>query len=190
LIIDHTKKSVKFKVVYHGPALSGKTTNVVQIAKKRAQDILSFDTKRERTIVFDMTKEVRQIGDFTASFIIYTVPGQHIYSDIRKMVMRGADGVVFVADSSESKLKENKEFIEVLAEDLKLYGKTVEDTPIVVQYNKRDLKDALPVETLETEVNTIGKPSVEAIAIEGVGVEETLDKIISEMLERFGRLLK
>ncbi|HIP43242.1 MAG TPA: gliding motility protein [Aquifex aeolicus] len=190
MIIDNTNKSVKFKVVYHGPALSGKTTNVVQIAKKRGQDILTFDTKQERTIVFDMTKEVKQIGNFTASFIIYTVPGQHIYSDIRKMVMRGADGVVFVVDSSKSKLKENKEFIEILVEDLKLYGKTVEDTPIVVQYNKRDVEEALPVEVLDREVNTIGKPHVEAIAIEGVGVEETLDRIISEVLERFGGLLK
>ncbi len=189
MIIDHLKRQVKFKVVYHGPALSGKTTNLVQIAKKRGEDILSFNTKDERTLVFDMFKETRKVGDFTASFILYTVPGQHIYSDIRKMVMRGVDGVVFVVDSSEEKLKENLEFVEILSEDLSIYGKNVEDTPLVIQYNKRDLGNALPVDVLEKEINKFGKPSVEAIAIKGKGVEETLNAIVEEILKHFGSLI-
>ncbi|GAB6065621.1 Rab family GTPase [Aquifex pyrophilus] len=189
MIIDHLKRQVKFKVVYHGPALAGKTTNLVQIAKRRGEDILSFNTKEERTLVFDMFKETRKIGDFTASFILYTVPGQHIYSDIRKMVMRGADGVVFVVDSSEEKLKENLEFIDILSEDLSLYGKSLGDTPLVIQYNKRDLESALSVDILEREINRLGRPSVEAVAIRGEGVEKTLNAIIGEILKRFGSLI-
>ncbi|NPA32345.1 MAG: gliding motility protein [Aquificae bacterium] len=190
MIIDHAKRAVKFKIVYHGPALAGKTTNVTQIAKRRSKELLSFDTKEERTLVFDMTTEERKVGDFRATFIIYTVPGQHIYSDIRKMVMRGADGVVFVADSSKDRLNENKEFFKVLEEDLSLYGKSVGDTPVVIQYNKRDLPDALAKDTLERELNPMGLPSFEAVALRGEGVEETLEGIISEILNRFGRLLR
>ncbi|NPB08272.1 MAG: gliding motility protein [Aquificae bacterium] len=190
MILDHVKKQVKFKIVYHGPALAGKTTNVVQIARKRGEEVLSFNTKQERTLVFDMVREERELEDFRASFIVYTVPGQHIYSDIRKMVMRGADGVVFVADSSEERLQDNREFMSLLEEDLSLYGKDLEDTPVVIQYNKRDLPSALPVEDLEKELNPLGKPFTEAVATEGVGVEETLDKIIGEVVERFRGLLK
>ena len=190
MIIDHEKKEVKFKIVYHGPALSGKTTNIIQISKKRGENVLCFNTQEERTLVFDMTKETRNVEDFKATFIIYTIPGQAIYSDIRKMVMRGADAVVFVADSSEKKLKDNVEFIKVLESDLSLYGKSVEETPIIVQYNKRDLEDALPVEVLEKEVNIYGKPYTEAIAIKGEGVEETLNKVIEETLNKFGELVR
>jgi len=190
MIIDHFKKTVKFKIVYHGPALAGKTTNVSQLAKLKGEDILSFNTKDERTLVFDMTKEERRVGDFKASFLIYTVPGQHIYSDVRKMVMRGVDGVVFVVDSSEDRLKENKEFLEILNEDLKLYGKDIESTPILFQYNKRDLPEALPTEVLERELNPFGFPHTEAVAIKGEGVQETLEGIINLVLENFGRLIK
>ena len=188
--MDHLKKKVKFKIVYHGPALAGKTTNVLKIAQNRGEDILSFNTKTERTLVFDMVKEEREVKGFKATFIIYTIPGQDIYSDIRKMVMRGADGVVYVADSAEERLVENKRFFEVLAEDLKLYGKTLEDTPLVIQYNKRDLSNAVPVEELNREVNVLNRPFTEAIAIENKGVEETLNLIIDEVLNSFGKLLR
>jgi len=190
MIIDHFKKTVKFKIVYHGPALAGKTTNVSQIAKLKGEDILSFNTKEERTLVFDMTKEERQVGDFKASFLIYTVPGQYIYSDIRKMVMRGVDGVVFVVDSSEERLKDNKEFIEVLEEDLKLYGKDLESTPVLIQYNKRDLPNALPIDVLQKELNPYNFPYVEAVALEGKGIRETLEGIVNLILENFGRMIK
>ncbi|WP_461830232.1 GTP-binding protein [Aquifex sp.] len=190
MILDHIKKQVKFKIVYHGPALAGKTTNVLKIAENRGEEILSFNTKTERTLVFDMVKEEREVKGFKATFIIYTIPGQDIYSDIRKMVMRGADGVVYVADSSDEKLEENKRFWNVLSEDLKLYGKDIEDTPIVIQYNKRDLSNALPLEELNREVNILGKPFTEAVAVENKGVEETLNLIIDEVLKSFGKLLK
>jgi small GTP-binding protein len=189
MIIDSAKGSVKFKVVYHGIALAGKTTNIEQLAKSEGLDILTFDTKQERTLVFDFITRKRNVDSFQLSFSIYTIPGQDIYRDIRRMVMRGADAVVFVVDSSESKLKENKEFLEVLAEDLRMYGKSVEGTPIVIQYNKRDLPDAVPIDTLRQEVNIPGKPYTEAIAVEGKGVKETFELVEEALIERFRQMV-
>ena len=185
MLIDSGKGVVKFKVVYHGIAMSGKTTNIEQLAKKSGLDVLSFDTKGERTLVFDfITRKVEQDG-FQLTFSIYTIPGQDVYKDIRKMVMRGADAVVLVVDSSERRLSENKEFVNVLEDDLKLYGKDLEGTPIVIQYNKRDLPDALPIGDLRKEVNIPGKRFTEASAVKGEGVEETFDLIMKELVEKF-----
>ncbi len=189
MIIDSVKGSVKFKVVYHGIALAGKTTNIESLAKSDGLDVLTFDTKKERTLVFDFITRKKSVDDFQLSFSIYTIPGQDIYKDIRKMVMRGADAVVFVVDSSERKLQENKEFLEVLADDLRMYGKSVEGTPIVVQYNKRDLPDALPLETLTKEVSIPGKPYTEAVALEGKGVQETFNLIEEALIEKFRQMV-
>jgi len=190
VLVNPQKREVKFKIVYHGPALAGKTTNVVKIAERRGKEVLSFETREERTLVFDLLTEQRKVGDFTLTFALYTVPGQHIYTDIRRTVMRGADGVVFVADSSERRLKENEEFLEVLAEDLALYGKDIKDTPLVLQYNKRDLPDAVPIEVLEERLNRLSRPSVPAVAVKGEGVEETLETIIREVVRKFRSVLR
>lgn len=190
MILDHVKKRVKFKIVYHGPALAGKTTNVLKIAESRGEELLSFNTKTERTLVFDMVKEEREVEDFKATFIIYTIPGQDIYSEIRKMVMRGVDGVVYVADSAENRLQDNKRFLEILADDLKLYGKDIEEIPLVFQYNKRDLNNAIPLEDLNNEINLLNKPFAEAIAIENKGVEKTLNLIIDEVVNHFWKLFR
>ena len=189
MLIDLSRGTVRFKVVYHGIAMSGKTTNIEQLAKLNGLDILSFDTKEERTLVFDFITKKMDMEGFTLSFSIYTIPGQDIYKDIRRMVMRGVDAVVFVVDSSERRLSENKEFVRVLERDLRMYGKTLEDTPVVVQYNKRDLPDALPLEVLQSEVSIPEKKFVEAVAIEGEGVEETFDLIVEELLEKFRKMV-
>lgn len=189
MLMDPSRGTVKFKVVYHGIAMSGKTTNIEQLAKSSGLDVLSFDTKEERTLVFDFITKKMDMEGFTISFSIYTIPGQNIYKDIRRMVMRGADAVVFVVDSSEKRLLENKEFISVLESDLKMYGKTLDDTPVVIQYNKRDLPDALPLEVLQKEVSIPGKKSVEAVAVEGKGVEETFDLIVGELLDKFRKMV-
>ncbi len=189
MIIDSVKGSVKFKVVYHGIAMAGKTTNIEQLAKSDGLDILTFDTKQERTLVFDFITRKREVDDFQLSFSIYTIPGQDIYKDIRRMVMRGADAVVFVVDSSEKKLMENKEFLGVLADDLKLYGKSIETTPVVLQYNKRDLPDALPLEELLREVSLPGKPYTEAVAVEGKGVKETFELVEEALIEKFKHMV-
>jgi len=189
MLIDSSKGTVKFKVVYHGIAMSGKTTNIEQLAKSNGLDILSFDTKEERTLVFDFITKKINLDGFNISFSIYTIPGQDIYRDIRRMVMRGADAVVFVVDSSERRLAENKEFIKTLEGDLRMYGKTIEDTPIVVQYNKRDLPDALPLDVLQKEVHIPGKKWTEAVAVKGEGVEETFNLVMEELLERFRKMV-
>ncbi len=189
MLIDSSNGTVKFKIVYHGVAMSGKTTNIEHLAKRSGLDLLSFDTKEDRTLVFDfMTKQVRVDG-FTLTFSIYTVPGQNIYKDIRKLVMRGADAVVFVVDSSERRLSENKSFIKTLEEDLRMYGKDLEGTPIVVQYNKRDLPDALPIDVLQREVSIPGKRSTEAVAVQGKGVEETFNLIVEELMSKFKKMV-
>lgn len=189
MLIDSSKGIVRFKVVYHGIAMSGKTTNIEQLAKRSGLDVLSFDTKEERTLVFDFITKKINVDGFTLTFSIYTIPGQDIYRDIRKMVMRGVDAVVFVVDSSERRLSENKEFIRTLEEDLRMYGKSIEETPIVVQYNKRDLPDALPLEVLEREVSIPGKKSTEAVAVKGEGVQETFELLTDELMERFKRMV-
>ncbi len=189
MLIDSSKGIVRFKVVYHGIAMSGKTTNIEQLARRSGLDVLSFDTKEERTLVFDFITKKINVDGFTLTFSIYTIPGQDIYRDIRKMVMRGVDAVVFVVDSSERRLSENKEFIRTLEEDLRMYGKSIEETPIVVQYNKRDLPDALPLEVLEREVSIPGKKSTEAVAVKGEGVQETFELLTDELMERFKRMV-
>ncbi len=189
MLIDSSRGTVKFKVVYHGIAMSGKTTNIEQLAKISGLDVLSFDTKEERTLVFDFITKKMNLDGFTLSFSIYTIPGQDIYRDIRRMVMRGADAVVFVVDSSERRLSENKEFINVLEGDLRMYGKTLEDTPIVIQYNKRDLPDALPLDVLKEEVCIPGKKCTEAVAVQGKGVEETFNLVMEELLEKFRKMV-
>ncbi len=189
MLIDTAKQTVKFKIVYHGIAQSGKTTNIEQLAKRNGLEVLSFDTKEEKTLVFDFMTRKERVDSFTLSFSIYTIPGQNIYKDIRRMVMRGVDAVVFVVDSAEERLEENKKFIKVLEEDLKAYGKTLEDTPIVIQYNKRDLPSALPIEVLRKEVNIPGKKFTEAVAIEGKGVEETFNLIAEELKNKFLKMV-
>ncbi|HIQ31234.1 MAG TPA: gliding motility protein [Aquifex aeolicus] len=189
MLVDSSSRSVKFKVVYHGIAMSGKTTNIEQLARKSGLDVLSFDTKGERTLVFDFITKKSKVGGFDITFSIYTVPGQDIYGDIRRMVMRGVDGVVFVVDSSERKLAENRDFINTLEMDLRAYGKRLEDTPVVIQYNKRDLPDAVPLEVLQREVHIPGKRSVPAVAVRGEGVEETFALLMEELLEKFKKMV-
>lgn len=189
MLVDSSKGVVRFKVVYHGIAMSGKTTNIECLAKESGLEMLSFDTKQERTLVFDFITRKVQVDSFTLTFSIYTIPGQDIYRDIRKMVMRGVDAVVYVVDSSERRLSENKEFINTLQDDLRAYGKDIESTPIVIQYNKRDLPDALPLEILENEVAIPGKRAVEAVAVKGQGVAETFDLIIEELMKKFKKMV-
>jgi len=190
MMVDPSKGTVRFKVVYHGIAMSGKTTNIEQLAKRSGLEVLSFDTKEERTLVFDFITKKVDLNGFTLTFSIYTIPGHYIYRDIRRMVMRGVDAVVFVVDSSEKRLSENKDFLRTLEEDLRMYGKVLQDTPVVVQYNKRDLPDALPLQVLQREVSIPGKRHLEAVALKGEGVEETFNLILEELTDRFRKMAK
>lgn len=190
--VHYANREVILKVVYSGPALSGKTTNLERLhailPNKEERQFLTVPTANERTLFFDFLS----IGDvFEGGFKVrchaYTVPGQVIYKEARKVVLRGVDGIVMVYDSQASAIKANKAALEELTVFLGEQGQDPNNLPIVVQYNKRDLPDILPVSTLETELNPWMAPFVEAVAIEGKGVLETFETILKSTKEFAGR---
>ncbi len=184
MLIDTLKKTIKLKVVYYGIAQSGKTTNVDFLAKHYGLNLLSFDTKGERTLVFDFITKKINFEDMQISFAIYTTPGQSIYKEIRKTVMKGVDGIIFVVDAQKERLEENISFIETLKQDLRFSGRRFEDIPLIFQYNKLDLPNALDPEILEREINVYQVPSTKAIAIRGIGVVETLDLMVEKLTKK------
>lgn len=189
MILDVAKKVIRLKVVYYGPTMSGKTTNLEKLASLNGLKLMKIDTKGDRTLVFDFSTKTVQMGSMTASFVLYTVPGQEIYKDIRVTVLRGVDGVVFVADAQEHRLNENIEFFNLLKKDLLRVGKKYEDVSVVIQYNKMDLPNALPFEVLEEKINKDKLPSVCAIAIKGEGVVETFSLLEDFLLSRLERMI-
>ncbi len=187
MVIDVGKREINVKIVYYGPAVSGKTTNLLVIHKKLRPEfrgeMVSIDTKGERTLFFDfLPVEVKLKGGFKVRFHLYTVPGQYFYKTSRKLVLRGADGVVFVADSQKVRERDNKVIWEEMWDFLSAQGISEGDIPVILQYNKRDLQDIMTVE----EMNALfgGKfPYFEAIAVQGKGVFETLDAISKLVLK-------
>jgi signal recognition particle receptor subunit beta len=189
MIVDVGKKVIKLKVVYYGPTLSGKTTNLEKLSALSGLKLMKIDTKGDRTLVFDFSTKTVQVGDMTASFALYTIPGHEIYKDIRVTVLRGVDGVVFVADAQEHRLNENIEFFDLLKKDLLRVDKRYEDVPVVIQYNKMDLPNVLPFEVLEEKINKDKLPSVCAIAIKGEGVLETFNLLEGLLLSKLERMI-
>ncbi len=185
VFVNYTTRQIAIKIVYYGPGLSGKTTNLQYIYQKTNKkirgELISLETETERTLFFDLLPmEMGEIMGFHTKLQLYTVPGQVHYSSTRKLVLKGVDGIVFVADSQAPLLEANKESLDGMIENLKHYGLSVEEIPLVFQYNKRDLPNVLPIQTLENELNKWKKPYFEASAIKGIGVFETL-KAISKM---------
>ncbi|MFN3813027.1 MAG: GTP-binding protein [Aquificaceae bacterium] len=189
MLVDLERKVVRLKVVYYGPARSGKTTNLERIAQKEGLDLLEIDTDDDRTLVFDFATKKVNLGNMWVSLALYTVPGQHIYKDIRLTVMRGVDGVIFVADSQTERLKENIEFLRLLKEDLMKVGRDHQSLPLVLQYNKMDLPNALDYKDLEEQINAEGFPSVQASAIRNEGVFETLSILEGKMVSKIKRMV-
>ncbi len=186
--INFAQKEIQCKIVYYGPGMSGKTTNLELIHAKAPDghrgELTSIATTGERTLYFDyMPLDLGQIAGISTKFQLYTVPGQIYYKSTRRLVLQGVDGIVFVADSSADKMRENKESLADLEDNLKEIGKTVKDLPIVIQYNKRDLPDAMPIEELQRELNPHGFPMTEATATLGDGVFPTLKHLASLVLE-------
>lgn len=181
-LINVAAKEIHCKLVYYGPGLSGKTTNLKYIfgavpAGARG-DLLSIDTETERTLFFDfLPLDLGRVHGYQVRFHIYTVPGQVLYERTRVAVLNGADGIVFVADSQRSKLGENVRSLQELARNLTQQGKRFLEYPMVLQYNKRDMPDALPLEILEKYLNSMKVPAYEAVASKGVGVFDTLRTI-------------
>ncbi len=179
VVFNYSGREINAKIVYYGPGLSGKTTNLEHIYGTTAPHLrgkmVSMKTKVDRTLFFDFLPiEGGEIAGFKVRFLLYTVPGQVYYNATRKLVLKGADAVVFVADSQAEELAANRESFKNLQENLKEHGKDIATIPMVVQYNKRDLQSILPVDKLESELNKRGVPSFEGIATDGTGVFETL----------------
>jgi mutual gliding-motility protein MglA len=191
-LINMAKREINCKIVYYGIGLCGKTTNLHYIHKtvnpRDVGDMVSIDTETERTLYFDLLPlELGKVHGFQIRFQLYTVPGQVLYQQTRISVLKGTDCVVFVADSAQEKLQENVESWNELTEQLANMGKDVREFPIVMQWNKRDLPDALPVRTLEQYLNPMRLPSFEAVAVSGRGVIETLRTSVNLTLRRLER---
>lgn len=182
-------REINLKVVYYGPALSGKTTNLEYIHSKLRPELrgelISLKTKEDRTIFFDFLQlEIGKIKGFKPKFNLYTVPGQAIYTASRKLVMQGADGVVFVANSEWSAIRENMKSMRDMQDNLLELGYDLVDFPMVIQYNKRDLPYHAPINYLENSLGCNGVPHLESVATQGLGVFETLKTIINLVVSR------
>jgi len=187
--INYSSREVNCKIVYYGPGLSGKTTNLqyvhAKVPKKTRGDLISLATDADRTLYFDFLPiNIGAINGFATKFQLYTVPGQVFYNATRKLVLRGVDGLVFVADSQRSKKDENIESLNNLKENLIEYGYDIYTLPIVLQYNKRDLPDVMTIEEMQQDLNWNNLPYFEASAVKGVGVFDTLKMITKVVLNR------
>jgi signal recognition particle receptor subunit beta len=188
--INYHTREISCKIVYYGPGLSGKTTNLQIIHKKVPKDskseMVSLATETDRTLFFDfLPLDLGSIKGFSTKFQLYTVPGQVYYNATRKLVLRGVDGVVFVADSQRDKMPENLESLRNLEENLREYGIELKTTPFVLQYNKRDLPSIFTVEEMNAQINSYGVPCYEAQAHQGVGVFTTLKAIGKVVIDTF-----
>jgi signal recognition particle receptor subunit beta len=182
VVLNYTGEEINAKIVYYGPGLSGKTTNLEYLYGQMPADskgqMVSMKTRTDRTLFFDFFPlELGEINGYRARFLLYTVPGQVYYNATRKLVLKGADAVVFVADSARDKLQESIESLRNLEDNLNEHGLSLDDIPWVIQYNKRDLEDPLPVAELHQHLNLMNVPAYEAIAMTGVGVYDTFKGI-------------
>jgi signal recognition particle receptor subunit beta len=180
--VNYQTKEINCKIVYYGPGLGGKTTNIQHVYQKTSGDakgnIISLNTENERTLFFDfLPLDLGEIRGFRTRFHLYTVPGQVFYEASRRLILRGVDGIVFVADSQVEKVDANKESLKGLEVNLTEQGYDIEKLPLVMQWNKRDLPNIIPVEELEKNLNKWNSPSIEAVAIDGQGVFETLKSV-------------
>jgi signal recognition particle receptor subunit beta len=182
VFLNYTAMQMTAKIVYYGPGLCGKTTNLHWIHGKTAQrsrgDMVSLETEADRTLFFDLLPlDIGVIGGMKVRLQLYTVPGQVFYNATRRLVLKGVDGVVFVADSQVPAAEPNEESLANLRQNLEELGVEPKSIPLVFQYNKRDLRNILPVDKLQQMLNPAGAPAFEAAAVHGVGVFETLKEI-------------
>ena len=185
--INYSSREINCKIVYYGPGLCGKTTNLQYIYKKTNPaakgKMISLATETERTLFFDfLPLSLGDIRGFRTRFHLYTVPGQVFYDASRKLILKGVDGVVFVADSQVERLEANMESMDNLKVNLKEQGYDLANLPCVVQYNKRDLANVSSVAELRSVLNVNGNADFEAVAPQGTGVFETLKAIAKLVL--------
>jgi len=180
--INYATREINFKIVYYGPGLGGKTTNLKYIYSRidssRKGKLITISTEVDRTLFFDFLPiDLGEIRGFRTRFQLYTVPGQVFYNASRRLILQGVDGLIFVADSQRERKAENVESLNNLKDNLLSYNLTLSHIPYVMQYNKRDLPDPLPIEELQELLNPDRVPYFEAIATQGIGVFETLKEI-------------
>jgi signal recognition particle receptor subunit beta len=185
--INYASREINCKIVYYGPGLCGKTTNLHFIYSKTAPEakgkMISLATETERTLFFDfLPLALGEIKGFKTRFHLYTVPGQVFYDASRKLILKGVDGVVFVADSQEERMDANIESLDNLEYNLREQGYDLKKLPFVVQYNKRDLPNLVSIDEMRRELNLSGVPDFEACATTGEGVFETLKAVAKLIL--------
>ncbi len=186
VLVSYSGKEINAKIVFYGPGLSGKTSNLEfiygSIPSNHRGKMVSMKTKTERTLFFDfLPLNLGELAGFKTRFLLYTVPGQVYYNATRKLVLKGVDAVVFVAESQRGKMDENIESFQNLKDNLKENGLSLDEIPYVLQYNKRDLPDLYSVEEMDRVLNTEGVPTFEAVATTGTGIFETF-KAVSKLL--------
>lgn len=184
--VNYHTKEINCKIVYYGPGLGGKTTNIQHVYQRTQAgnkgQMVTLNTENERTLFFDfLPLDLGTIRGFKTRFHLYTVPGQVFYEASRKLILRGVDGIVFVADSQVERMEENIESFEGLKRNLEDQGYDFDKVPIVFQWNKRDLPNTVSIVDLEKKLNKMDLPSFEATALKGEGVFETL-KMISKLV--------
>jgi signal recognition particle receptor subunit beta len=185
--INYASREINCKIVYYGPGLCGKTTNLQYIYDSTAPQakgkLISLATETDRTLFFDfMPLELGTVRGFKTRFHLYTVPGQVYYDASRKLILKGVDGVVFVADSQEERMDANIESLYNLEENLETQGYNLKEIPYVLQLNKRDLPNVTPLDELQQELGRKGEPIFEAVATNGTGVFDTLKAVAKQVL--------
>lgn len=195
VVVSYSGKEINAKLVYYGPGLSGKTTNLEfiydSVPSTHRGKMVSMKTRTERTLFFDfLPVDLGEMGGFKTRFLLYTVPGQVYYNATRKLVLRGVDALVFVADSERGKMNENIESLENLRENLREYGLDLDSIPWVIQFNKRDLPETYSPEELNQALNPKQVPWFEAVATNGTGVFETFKGISRLLLEKLSKEIK
>jgi hypothetical protein len=187
-MINYASREINCKLVYYGPGLGGKTTNLEYVYNKINPDtrgkLISLATEQERTLFFDfLPVDLGSIRGFKTRFHLYTVPGQVYYNASRRLILKGVDGIVFVADSQAERMDANIAAMENLYENLADYGYDPQKLPIVLQWNKRDLPNAVPLEELQAQLNPTALPVFEAVAVDGQGVFDTLKGVSKQVLK-------
>jgi signal recognition particle receptor subunit beta len=185
--INYNAKEIHCKVVYYGPSLGGKTTNLQWVYQKTADDqkskLVALNTDIERTLFFDfLPLNVGEIRGFKTRFHLYTVPGQVVYDASRKLILKGLDGVIFVADSQIERMEENLESLRNLQTNLEQQGYDIKEIPLIMQYNKRDLPNVASLAELRSALNPYNAPEIEACASEGKGVFESLKTVSKSII--------
>ncbi len=190
--INYASREINCKIVYYGPGLCGKTTNLQHIYDKSnvgtKGKLISLATETDRTLFFDfLPLELGTVRGFKTRFHLYTVPGQVFYDASRKLILKGVDGVIFVADSQEERMDANVEALDNLVTNLKSQGYDFNTIPYVLQFNKRDLPTAMPVEDMKKILARRNEPIVEACAAKGIGVFETLRAVAKVVLQELNK---